>query len=329
MMNKRSLLKAMGALPAACLCALPVAAHAQARPYPNRPITLVTPFGPGNSGDVLSRLLAHHLGALLEQQIIVENRPGAGGVGAINQVAAAAPDGYTLLQIGTAAAISQSLFNPAPYDLLKSFVPVSALNTTDTLILVRKDSKLRKLDDFIREAREKKGGLMVGVGLLGTAQHLSAELFKLNTKVDYTIVPFKTASALNVALVSGDVDVGFDLVTAMMSLLQSGQLRALAIGNTRRSDLLPEVPTVAELGIPYFEVMSWGMVVAPVQTPDAIVQRLNQQIQLVLAQPEAAKRFRDMGLRVQGGSAAQARDFLASEIVRWGKVIRDANVSLK
>ncbi|UUZ64579.1 tripartite tricarboxylate transporter substrate binding protein [Polaromonas sp. P1-6] len=250
--------------------------------------------------------------------------------GAINQVAAAAPDGHTLLLVGAGAAISQSLFKPAPFDMLKSFVPVSTLSATDVLILVRKDSKLQKLDDFIREAREKKGAMMVGVSLLGATQHLSAELFKLSSKANFTIVPYKTASVVSTALLAGEIDVAFELVTPMIGMLQADRVRALAIGSAKRSDLLPAVPTVAELlGIPSFDVTAWGMVVAPAHTPDAIVQRLNRDIQRVLGQPEVVQKFKDAGQRVLGGTAAQARDLLASEITRWGNVIAEAKVSLK
>jgi len=158
----------------------------QGQSYPSGPITLVVPFAAGNSGDILVRLLALKLGGSMGQPVVVENRPGAGGVGAINRVADSVPDGYTLLLIGTGSTISQSLFKPQPYDLLKTFSPVSSLTETQVLILLGKDSRLNNLADFIREARVKNNRLMVGVSLLGTTQHLTAELFRLNAKVDYT-----------------------------------------------------------------------------------------------------------------------------------------------
>lgn len=328
-MNKRSALKAMGALAASSLYGHPFAVHAQSRPYPSRPITLVAPYGPGNTADVLGRFVAQQLSVLLEQPVVVENRPGAGGVGAINQVAAATPDGHTLLLVGAGAAISQSLFKPAPFDMLKSFVPVSTLSATDVLILVSKESKLQNLEDFVREARGKKSAMMVGVSLLGTTQHLSAELLRLSAKLNFTIVPYKTASAVNVALLGGEIDVAFELVTPMIPMLQAGRVRALAIGSAKRSDLLSTVPTVAELGFPGFDVTAWGMVVAPAHTPDAIVQRLNRDIQRVLGQPEVAQRFKASGQRLLGGTAAQARELLASEITRWDNVITEAKVTLK
>ena len=319
----------MGVIPIVPLYLHTTSAQAQARTYPVRPITLVAPYAAGNTADMGGRLLAQQLGALLGQSIVVENRPGAGGVSAVKQVSGATPDGYTLLQSGTAMAITQSLFKPPPYDMLKSFVPISLLTATDVLILVRNDSKLRNLNDFIHEAKSKKNGLMIGVSALGTTQHLSAELLKLNAKIDYTIVPFKSASALNAALLAGDIDAEFELVSAMLGLLQAGQVRALAIGSEKRVELLPDVPTVGEQGVPHFEVMASGMIVAPAKTPDAIVQLLNRDIQQVLSQPDVVKRFKDYAQRVLGGSAAQAQDFLKSEILKWGRVVNEANISFK
>ncbi|MES2184809.1 MAG: tripartite tricarboxylate transporter substrate binding protein [Pseudomonadota bacterium] len=329
MLNKRDMLKLAGALPVAWSGVAGLPAFAQSPPYPTRPVTLVIAFGAGNAADTIGRLVAHHLGNFLGQQVIVENRPGAGGVGAVTQVASAKPDGYTLLYIGAGVAISQALFKPPPYDMLKSFIPVCPISSNDVLLLVRKDSRLKRVEDLIREAREKKGGLMVGVALLGTTQHLSAELFKLRAKVNFTIVPFKTASAVTTALVAGDIDLAFEYVPPSLPMLRGGQLRGLAVANAKRSEVLPDIPTVAEQGLPGFDVSSWGMIVAPAQTPDPVVQRLNQGMVHALHQPDVVKRLGDMGVRVLGGTPAQARDLMATEIVRWADVVSESNISLK
>lgn len=329
MMDKRAALKAMGALAVSNIAGYTGAVQAQAAPYPVRPITFVAPYGAGNAADVIGRFIAQQLSALLEQPIVMDNRPGAGGVGAINQVATAAPNGYTLLMLGAGAAISQSLFKPAPFDLLKSFTPVAPLTAADVLVLVRKDSKLQKLDDFVREARKANSSMMVGVSLLGTTQHMSAELLKLAGKLNFTVVPYKTASAVNTALLAGEIDVAFELVTPVLAMLQADRVRALAIGSAKRSDLLPAVPTVAESGFPSFEVSAWGIVVVPANTPDAIVQRLNADIQTVMKQAAVVQRIKDSGQRPLLGTAAQTRELLASEIARWGHVITEAKVSLK
>lgn len=329
MLKRREFMKVAGALPLAWSGVAPLAAYAQGRDYPTKPITLVVAFGPGNAADTIGRLLAQHLSSFLGRQVIVENRPGAGGVGAVKQVAGAAPDGHTLLYIGAGVAISQGLFKPQPYDMLKSFVPVCTVSSNDVLLLVRKDSPLTRVEDFIREAREKKGDLMVGVSLLGTTQHLSAELFKLRAKVNFTIVPFKTASAVATALVAGDIDLAFEFVPPMLAQVRSGQLRAMAIANAKRSEVLPDVPTVAEQGVTGFNVSSWGMIVAPAHTPAPIVQRLNQEMQRALRQPDVVKRLAEMGVRAPGGTPAQAHQLMSSEIVRWRNVISESNISLK
>jgi tripartite-type tricarboxylate transporter receptor subunit TctC len=171
--------------------------------------------------------------------------------------------------------------------------------------------------------------MMVGVSSLGTAQHLSAELFRRQAKLEYTIVPFKTAPALTAALMAGDVTAGFELFPAMKGALQGGQARALAIGSARRSDLLPDVPTGAELGVAGFEVTSWGMIAAPAQTPDAVVQRLNREMQVVLTQPEVMQRLKDLGQRAHLGSPAQARDAMVREVARWSQVITNAGIAFR
>lgn len=320
-------MKAAGSLPLAWSATTPLVARAQA--YPTKPVTLVVPFGPGNAADTIGRLIALHLGNALGQQVVIENRPGAGGVGAVKMVAAAKPDGHTLLYIGAGVAISQGLFKPQPYDMLASFAPVSIASSNDVLLLVRKDSKLTQLEDFIRTAREKKGQCMVGVSLLGTSQHLCAELFKQRAQVDFTIVPFKTAAAVATALTAGDIDLAFEFVPPTLPLVKSAQLRALAIANAKRSEVLPDVPTIAEQGLPGFNVASWGMIVAPKNTPDAVVLRLNREVQRALDQPDVARRLADMGVRAPGGTSAQAYELLSGEITRWSKLIQEAKISLK
>ena len=243
MVNKREILKAVGTLPLAWWSIQPVAGYAQSRGYPSKPITLIVPFGAGNASDTTARLLAQQLSGSLGQQVIVENRPGAGGVVGVKLLARAAPDGYTLLFIGAGVAISQSLLKPAPYDMLKDSVQVSTVSSDDVLILVPKDSRFKNLEDFIREAKERGAAMTVGINTLGTLQHMAAALFKSRAKLDYVIVPFGTASGLLNALVAGEVDVAFEYASPTRGLITDGKLRALAICSAKRSDFLPEVPS--------------------------------------------------------------------------------------
>lgn len=302
---------------------------ARAQAYPSKPITIVVPFGAGNASDALVRLVAKPLAASLGQPVVIENRPGAGGIGGTKQVASAAPDGYTLLYTGVGSTISQSLFKPAPYDMVRDFAPISAVSSNDVLILVRANSPLRTLDDFVRQAKGQSEGVMVGVSLLGTSQHLAAELFKLRTKVDFTVVPFKSAAALINGLIAGDIHAAFEFVPPSLSTVRGGQLRALAITSARRSEALPQVPTATELGVPDFNVSSWGMFVAPAGTPDAVVQLLNQHLRRAIADPEVSKRLRETGTRPTGTTVQQARDLIASEVPRWADVIASAKIVLK
>ncbi|WP_296555159.1 tripartite tricarboxylate transporter substrate binding protein [Pigmentiphaga sp.] len=298
--------------------------------FPTRPITLVVPFAAGNIADGISRILANGLSEELGQQVVVENRPGTGGIGAIRQVAAAAPDGYTMIYVGVGAAISQSLFRTAPYDIEKSFTPISITTSNDVLLLAGKKSKLKDVQDVVREAKAKGDRFTVGISFLGTLQHLSAELFKSNANLSYTIVPFRTAANLNTALQSGDIDVAFEYLPPMYGLVAEGSLNALAIGNgTHRSPRLPDVPTFTELGYPKVQVASWGMLLAPAKTPAAVVERLNKAVQTVLNNPETRARLENTGSRVLGGTTAQARELLSTDMGRWQKVIQDARIELQ
>lgn len=327
---RQQAMKYAGAALLAWTCALPAVAAAAEGNFPARPITLVVPFAAGNVADGIARIVANALGEDLGQQVVVENRPGAGGIGAIRQVAAAAPDGYTVIYIGVGTAISQSLFRTPPYDIEKSFVPIATMTSNDVLMLASSKSRLKSVQDVVREAKAKGDRFTVGISLIGTLQHLTAELFKSNAKLDYTIVPFKTAANLNTALQSGDIDVAFEYLQPMYGLIADGGLSALAIGNgTHRSPRLPNVATFTELGYPKVQVASWGMLLAPAKTPDAVVERLNKGMQNVLNNPEIRARLESNGSRVLGGTTAQARELISSEIARWRKVIQDARIELQ
>lgn len=325
--GRRTLIKAMGALPFAISGTAISAAYAKSH-YPEYPITLVLPVGPGNTADIIGRLIAQHLGTSVGTQIVVENRPGAGGVSAVKQVAAAKPDGYSLMYMGAGSAISQSLFKPEPFNLLESFTPITTITSNDVVLVTGKNSPFSSIGDFLEKSRKTKGGLMVGISLLGTIQHLTAETFKSMAGIEMTIVPFKTASAVSAALASGDIDLAFEFMPPMLSQIQNGAVKAIAISNADRSKILPDVPTLAEQGFADFHVASWGMIVAPLSTPDSIIQFLNKNIHSAITEPEVMNRLTDLGVRVQLGSAEEARTLLSSEIVRWKAVIDQTKVSL-
>ncbi|PJX20495.1 hypothetical protein CAP48_19030 [Advenella sp. S44] len=325
--SRRALIKAIGALPFAISGTAMSAAHAK-NEYPINPITLVLPVGPGNTADIIGRLLAQHLGASIGTQIVVENRPGAGGISAVKHVGSAKPDGYSLMYMGAGSAISQTLFKPQPFNLIESFTPITTITSNDVILVTGKNSSLSNIGDFLDKSRKTPGGLMVGISLLGTIQHLTAETFKSMAGIEMTIVPYKTASAVSAALASGDIELAFEFVPPMLGQIQNGLIKALAISNADRSKILPTVPTLAEQGFTDFNVASWGMIVAPNNTPDTIVQYLNKHIHSAIGEPDVMNRLTELGVRVQLGTADEANALLSREIVRWKTVIDQTKVSL-
>ena len=290
--------------------------------FPSRPITLIVPFAPGGGGDITARLLTQQM----KDKMVVENRPGAGGIAATQFVAKANPDGHTLLLLSNVNAIGVSLFRSLPYDVLGDFIPIAVIATSDVAVIVGRDAGLQSIADLLREARARPAKLTLGIGLIGTTQHLSAELFKARAGIDVAIVPFKSVGNLMTALTAGQIDAGFELVPAVIGQLKGGQLRALAVGSNRRFADLPEVPTVAESGVRNYEATSWAQVAAPKGTPAAVIDYLSREIQHTLAQPEIRKRYQDLGLSAVGGTPLEARELLAREVKKWGEAISTAGI---
>jgi tripartite-type tricarboxylate transporter receptor subunit TctC len=301
---------------------------AQPKEYPAGPIRLVAPFAAGGGGDISARILADAMGNILSQPVIVENRPGAGGVAAAQAVLNAAPDGYTALVLGNINAIAHSMLKTIPYDIARDFIPVSIVITTDVVAFANKSSPFGNVRDVVGAAKTKPGAINIGVGLIGTTQHLTAELFKLTTDIDAVIVPFRTSADLVTAVRRGDVDVGFELLAPVVGLLATNDLKALAVGAPKRSPLLPSTPTFAESGIGV-NVTSWAMIAAPVGTPDSVVARLNGVISAALAKPDVQKKFEALSFEAGGGSPANARAFLLAEIAKWQSVIEARQLSSK
>jgi len=286
-------------------------------------------YAAGSSFDATLRVLAREMSASLGQQLVVDSRPGAGGIAATKLASAARPDGYTILAAGSAVSISQTLFKPQPYDVLKAFSPISTVTGSDLLVLVGPDSRQKTFAEMLREAKARGSRFMVGIGLLGTSQHLDAELLKLRTNLDFTIVPYRTTSALFAAVQSGDVDAAVEFAPVTLSLLQSGNLRALVCCSASRSPVLPNVPTATELGIAGLELESWGGLLAPAGTPDAIVQRLSLEVRKALAHPDLRNSLLRRGQRILGSTPEQTRDLIDKEIVHMANVMREAKIDLK
>jgi tripartite-type tricarboxylate transporter receptor subunit TctC len=299
-------------------------ASAQAQsPFPNRTIRILSQFPAGAVSDISLRILADRAGARLGTQIIVQNQPSAAGVTAAREVLSAPADGYTLVMLSNATAVSAATYKQMPFDPLTDFVPVSGMSYFAYLFLTNYDSDLHTLQDFLAAAREKPGRLNVGTSASGTTPYLAALLFKKAAGIDFTIVPYRGAPDLTVALLRSDIDVAINAYGGYREALTEKKLRALATTTASRSVLLPDVPTTKEAGVANFEVSSWNGIFAPAQTPAPVVDRLAQEFRAALAEPDLTKKFLDLGVEAWPGSAAELSARMKSEIARWNKVVDD------
>jgi len=329
MPNRRETLKALGALPLASWCGSYATAAKASQAFPSKPVTIVSMYAAGSAFDGTLRQLGNAMSPSLGQQLLVDNKPGAGGIGAVKMVSASSPDGYTVLGAGSAVAISQSLFKPQPYDLLKQFKGVSLVTGSDLVVFAGRDAKLKTFADLMREGKARGSKLMVGIGLLGSSQHLGAEMLKLRTHLDFTIVPFRSAPALFNAMQGGQLDLIVEFAPISLAQVRSGNLRPLLVCGANRSRLFPDVPTSKEAGIPDLELGSWGVILAPINTPDPIVQRLSLEVRKALALPEPRNTWIQQGQLVLGSTPEQTMAFVAKEITRYGNIVREAKIDLK
>lgn len=318
---RRRLLAAGAAAPA--LLALP--ALAQAR-FPERAITIVVPFGPGGIADLTARTVGEQLAGALGQQVVVDNRPGAGGIGAAQQVRSARADGHTLLLMSNATAVSVGLFRNLPYDPARDFAPVGTLGYFDLGIFVPANSRFATLADLLAHARANPGRLNVGTIAIGSTQHLAAKLFETVTGIDTLTVPYRASPAVLTALRAGEIDVAFEIVGPMLPHVNAGAVRALAVTSGQRNTALPQVPTVAQAGVAGYDVASWNALAAPAGTPAAVIDALNRAVREALAAPAVRERLGNLGMRLAPSTPAELQALLQSETRRWGEVIRRAGI---
>ncbi|MDR7377928.1 tripartite-type tricarboxylate transporter receptor subunit TctC [Rhodoferax ferrireducens] len=319
MMNRRHLLAtgAMGAL-------LPAWANAQS--FPSKPIRIVVPFGAGGIADLTARAVANKLGEGLHQAVIIDNKPGAGGVVAGEAVAKSEPDGHTLLLMSNGTAVSAGLFKSLSFDAQKDFAPIITLGFFDIAVLAAANSRFKSMQEMLAYAKANPGKLNIATINIGSTQHLAAELLKTSAGVDFQVVPFNGSPAVLTALRGGQVDAAVEILGPMMSQISSKAVRPLAVMGAKRTSLLAEVPTVAESGVRGFEVASWNALAAPARTPPAVIAQLNREANKALGNPELRKQLADLSVSPAGGTPEQLRDLLASEVRRWSDVITRANV---
>jgi hypothetical protein len=299
-------------------------AHAQT--FPSKPIRIVVPFGAGGVADLTARTVAGRLAEQLGQSVVIENKPGAGGVVAAETVLKAEPDGHTLLLMSNGTAVSAGLFKSLPFDTLKDFAPISTLGTFDIAIVVPVDSRFKTLGELLAHARSNPGKLNVGSINIGSTQNLAAELFKSTAAVDAQIVPFNGTPAVVTALRGGQIDAAVEVLGPVMSQVQAKALRVLAVTGEKRSASLPDVPTARESGLSNFVAASWNGLAAPARTPRPVIERLQREVVAALANPDVRRRLADLNVEAQSSSPEQASALLASEVRRWGDVIVRARI---
>jgi tripartite-type tricarboxylate transporter receptor subunit TctC len=325
-----NLARTLAALLAFAALAAPAAAQTDsAKDYPSRPIRIIAPFGAGGPGDVFSRQLANYLAELLKQPVFVENRAGAASIIGADAAAKSAPDGYTLLTISNTLTTNETLFPDRPYVLMRDFVPVAALNYSELLMAIHPSVPARNLKEFIALARAKPGVLNYASAGTGTPYHMAAELFKTMTGTDIVHVPHRAAGDARSAVIAGHVEMMFDAITTMAPIAQAGQVRALGTTATTRSKVLPDIPTVAEAGVPGFEATIWLGLMAPARTPKPIVEKLNAAINRTIARPELVAAWDRQGATPMVMTTAELDAFLRKDIEKWAEVARLAGAAAR
>jgi tripartite-type tricarboxylate transporter receptor subunit TctC len=332
-MTRRS--NAYARKPLACLAlmasALFIAAGVRpaAAEYPERPVRIIIPYGPGGVGDVTTRLVGDKLGKRLGQQFVVDNRPGAGGVVAAVAVASAPPDGYTLFLNGNGNTVGAAVLKSVPYDIVRDLVSISLMAKFDMMLATRGDSKLDSIAALVDHARAHPGELNFGTISSGTTQFLSAELFKLQTGITATVVTYKSSPDVVTALLRGDVHVGFDYLAAFQGALGDKSLRIIASSGEAPSPLLPGVPTAKASGYPDYTVTAWNALSAPKGTPPEIIAKLNRELNAVLKDPEVEQRVRQFGSETFGSTPDELTARIKADLAKWTDLVNRIGLKMQ
>jgi len=305
-----------------------VASRALSADWPTKLVRVVVPFPPGGSTDITARLIGNRLQEVWGQSVVIENKPGAGGNIAGEMVARSDPDGYTILISGPGMATNPFLYPQLNYDPVADFAPVTTLITQPNLMTVPNSSPAKSVQEFIAYCNANKGKVTYASSGNGTTLHLSGELFKRLAKVEMTHIPYRGGAPAINDLIPGRVDVIFDNLPSIISHVRSGSLRGLAVTTRERVAAVPEMPTIAESGVPGFDVFSWFGFFVPVKTPPDVVARINADTNAALLYPSVKSRFEDLGANPKGSTPSALAAFLQSEIAKWGPVIREAQIKL-
>ncbi len=293
-----------------------------AEEYPNRTVRIVVPFAAGGPADIYARFLAQRLQEALGQAFMVDNRPGAGSIIGTDVVAKSQPDGYTLLLMSNTQTVNESLYQNKSYQLMRDFVPIAPINYSDLVLVVKSSLPVTNLRDFIKLAKAKPDALSYASSGSGTPYHMAGEMFKSMAGVSILHVPYKGSSGARVDVLGGQVDMMFDAVTTMSDFIRSGKVRALGTTGKARSAILPDVPTVAEAGVPGYETVIWLGLLAPKNTPPAIVTKLNAQITKIVSNPEVRAAWAKQGAVPMSMTPAEFTRFMNDDIAKWAHIVK-------
>ena len=303
-------------------------AQSSAAAFPDKPIKIVVTFSTGGAPDILARILGERLTAAWGQPVIVDNKPGAGGNLGADFVAKSAPDGYTIV-VGTVGthSINGAMYSKMPYDMVKDFTPITLLATTPNMLVINNDVPAKNLKDFIALGK-KEGKMTFASSGSGTSIHVSGELFKTMTGIDMVHIPYKGRATAIPDVLGGRVTMMFDNMPSSLPLVREGKLRALGVTSSKRSPAAPDIPTIAESGLPGFDAVSWFALFAPAHTPKPIVDKLQAEVHKILKSPDIAKRLADAGLDGVGGTPEELAAYQKSEIAKWAKVVKDSGAKV-
>lgn len=302
-----------------------MALPAAAQQYPTRPIRIIAQFTPGTSTDIMARVTAQHLSKVFNQQVIVDNRPGAGAVLGTEIAARATPDGHTLVTaLSSAFGINPTLYARIPYDAVKDFEPIANLVLTPQTLVASPSASFKTLKEFVAYARERPGTVNYASLGSGSTSHLSTEMFRSVAGIKINHIPFKGSGEAHPQLMGGQIPVMCDAIPATMPHIKAGKLRGLGIATLKRSTFLPDLPTIAEQGFPGFEAVGWIGLAAPAKTPAAILDRLNAELNKMLNDADVKERLNTLAFTPVGSTRKEFADYIQSEIAKWGKAVKDS-----
>jgi tripartite-type tricarboxylate transporter receptor subunit TctC len=299
-----------------------------AQSYPTRPVKIIVPFATGGPADNYARFLAQRLQESLGQSFVVDNRPGAGAVIGTDLAAKSAPDGYTLLLMSNTHTVNESLIPNKPYNLLRDFVPIAPINASDLVLVAHPGTGLSQLSDVLQRAQAQPGKMNYASSGPGTPYHMAGELFKSMAQINLVHIPYKGSSGARTDVIGGQVDMMFDAVTTMTEQVRAGKVRALAVSGKQRSEVLPEVPTLHEAGVPGYEATIWLGVMAPRATPKAVVDRLNDAISKISSQPDVRQAWGKQGAVPLVMNPAAFEKYVQDDVAKWARVIKSANIKM-